>query len=280
MKSITLFSPAKINLFFRVLNKREDGYHDIASLIQAISFGDTLSISLRKESSDRFISNESSLLFNNTNLIYKAVELFKKRTHLQFNVDITLDKRIPMQAGLGGGSGNAATTLYALNQLLGAHIPDNTLAVWGSTLGADVPCFFSLGRVFCEGIGEKLTTVEKQDESYWIAKPKNLHLSTAAVYSKCSPSRSSMLDPVALLEAFQNKSIFFTNDLESAAFSLLPNLKDFKQSCFDLGFKHVMMTGSGTAFVCVGDVKDPFLPDTVFMKVSSLSRDPSSWYQA
>lgn len=278
MKKITLFSPAKINLFFRVLNKRKDGYHDIASLIQAISFGDTLSISLKEESSSTFSCNEETLVFDEKNLIYKAIELFKKNTHLRFNVDINLDKQIPMQAGLGGGSSNAATTLYALNKLLKTDLSDAVLAEWGSSLGADVPCFFSLGRVFCEGIGEKLTLIEERKESYWIAKPRNLDLSTPSVYEQCNPLQSSTLDPKGLLEAFQNKQISFINDLEKAAFSLLPTLKSFKQSCFDLGFKYVMMTGSGTAFICIGDVINPSLPNTVFIKGSSLSRESDHWY--
>jgi 4-diphosphocytidyl-2-C-methyl-D-erythritol kinase len=206
------------------------------------------------------------------------VELFKNKTHLQFNVSIRLDKKIPMQAGLGGGSGNAATVLYALNKLLNTQFSDAMLAHWGSTLGADVPCFFSLGRVFCEGIGEKLTPVVEHDEVYWIAKPQQLHLSTASVYARCDPLKSGKQDPQLLLQSFQSKQLAFVNDLEEPAFSLLPMLKTFKQNCLDLGFKYVMMTGSGTAFICIGDVINPILPNTLFIKAHALSRKADNWY--
>jgi 4-diphosphocytidyl-2-C-methyl-D-erythritol kinase len=271
VQTITLFSPAKINLFFRVLNKRPDGYHNIASLIQAIDFGDTLSLSLQ-EDVDSFLSNESTLAFDERNLIYKAVALFKQKTHLSFHLNIHLDKKIPMQAGLGGGSGNAATTLYALNQLLHTQLSDETLAEWGSLLGADVPCFFSSGRVFCEGIGEKLTSLSSAKESYWIAKPLSLHLATPAVYAQCQPYPTPLASP--------HIEILSRNDLEEAAFSLLPTLKTFKEECLALGFNKVMMTGSGTAFICMGgEVTSPTLPNTQFIKAQSITRQAGEWYQ-
>lgn len=276
MRELVLFSPAKVNLFFRVLKKRKDGYHDIASLVQMLDFGDTLSIALEEE--DSFTCNEPSLGFNDKNLIYQAVALFKKKTGLTFSVKMHVDKRIPMQAGLGGGSGNAATTLYALNTLLHTHLSDETLAQWGKLIGADVPCFFSLGRVFCEGIGEKMTCIEAVEEHYWIAKPMYLNLSTPSVYGRCNVSSVSSEEPHQLLKAFQNKKPVFINDLEEAAFSLMPELKLLKKSCLDLGFNEVVMTGSGTAFICLGDVKNPTIPHTTFVKASSLSRGKGSWY--
>lgn len=267
MRTLKLFSPAKINLFFRILRRREDGYHDIASLVQCIDFGDTLTFSLGTEV-DEFSSDDRTLGWNSNNLIYRAVQLFRQKTQLQFSLSVHLNKRIPMQAGLGGGSSNAATTLYALNQLLHTELSDQVLAQWGAQLGADVPCFFSLGRAFCEGVGEKLTLVAPQAESYWIAKPTLLSLATPAVYAQC----------IAAPAQISHQAPLMVNDLEQAAFKILPTLQQFKQQCVDLGFEQVVMTGSGTAFICRGNVKEPSLPDTLFIKATSLSRSLASWY--
>ena len=277
MKGLTLLSPAKINLFFRVLRKREDGYHDIASLFQMVDFCDIFSISIHP-SEDVFSTNNTLLRWDQSNLIYRAVELFKQKTDIHFFVQIDLQKNIPMQAGLGGGSGNAATILYALNKLLNTQVPETTLASWGSTLGADVSSFFSTGRVFCEGIGEKLTHVAKRQEKYWILKPKNLALSTPEVFSKLSFNQISSRCPYDLLETFAQGCGEPVNDLEEAAFNILPSLQSFKKRFLDLGFHHVVMTGSGTAFIGFGDVKPFYLPDVDVWQVQSVYRSSHDWY--
>lgn len=279
MPGLILLSPAKINLFFRVLRKREDGYHDIASLFQMVSFGDTLSISLHP-SEDSFSTDEPLLRWNQSNLIYRAVELFKQKTGTQFFVRIDLQKKIPMQAGLGGGSSNAATVLYGLNQLLHTKISEEVLAKWGATLGADVPSFFSNGRVFCEGIGEKLTPIAKRQESYWLIKPKNLSLSTPEVFAKYVVDKMSNKSPSELLEGFSRGFGDYVNDLETAAFELLPSLKEFKNKCIGLGFQHVVMTGSGAAFVCIGDIKPPVFDNADIIKVQSVHRTSEKWYMS
>ncbi|MBM3191932.1 MAG: 4-(cytidine 5'-diphospho)-2-C-methyl-D-erythritol kinase [Chlamydiae bacterium] len=276
MQEIVLFSPAKINLFFRVLRKREDGYHDIASLIQTVSMGDTLSFKL--SSRDRFESSDPELSWDPHNLIYRAVHLFRQKLNLPFCVEIILDKRIPKQAGLGGGSSNAATTLYALNSLLGALLSEATLADWGKVLGADVPLFFSQGRVFCEGIGERLTPVACLQESYSILKPRQFNLATAQVYANCTPQGVSQEDPRVLLEGFAKGCGEGVNDLERAAFKLLPALQECKQRYIDLGFKNVVMTGSGTAFIAKGEEAPFSLPDTEVFQVRAISKKASGWF--
>ncbi len=114
-KSLTLFSPAKINLFLRIMGKRPDGYHELASLFQAIGLGDTLTFTLTPQ--DSLTCSDPSLPCNDSNLIIKALHLFRRKTNLHIPVTIHLEKHIPTQAGLGGGSSNAATTLGALNTL-------------------------------------------------------------------------------------------------------------------------------------------------------------------
>src|ERR1700733_15970617 len=112
---LTLLSPAKLNLFLRIVRRRPDGYHDLASLFQTVSLADTLHFSLSER--DQLTCTDPALLTDHTNLVLKAVDLFRKKTGLSFGLKIHLEKHIPYQSGLGGGSSNAATTLWALNQL-------------------------------------------------------------------------------------------------------------------------------------------------------------------
>ena len=140
MGSFSYFSPAKLNLSFRILGKRLDGYHEIASLVSVINFGDTLTF--ETSSSDVLTCSDPSLPCGDSNLIARALHLFRARSSLSFGIKIHLDKRIPMQAGLGGGSSNAATTLWALNERMGRPYSLAELCFMGASLGSDVPLFF------------------------------------------------------------------------------------------------------------------------------------------
>ncbi len=275
-KELSFFSPAKANLFFRVVNRRDDGYHHIQSLVQMLDFGDTLFFSLNT-SCDKFSTTASYLAWNPHNLIYKAVELFRKTTGVITPIHIHLEKNIPSQAGLGGGSSNAATTLYALNQIFTTKISDEKLASLGAHLGADIPCFFGLGRVYVEGIGEKLFPVDPLMQEFTLAMPKDLSLSTPVVYKHVDLSKCSTLSGQELLQSFESSTPLYINDLEHAAFSLQPKLGMFKQQLFKAGSSQVVMTGSGSAFLVIGkqNISNPL----IFCKAAkSLYRLQSSWY--
>lgn len=153
-----LFSPAKINLFFRVLKKRDDGYHEIASLYQAIDLGDTLNITLNE--CDELSCSDPSLQTDESNLVLKAAALFRKKTALALYIKVHLHKQIPIQAGLGGGSSNAATTLWALNKLANCPASFQDLALWSCELGSDVAFFFSKGAAYCTGRGELFSSLD------------------------------------------------------------------------------------------------------------------------
>lgn len=257
-----LFSPAKLNLFFRVLGKRPDGYHDIASLFQAIDLGDTLHFKLR-ENRDLLFCSDLSVPSDGSNLILRAAELFRKKTGHSFGIEVKLEKKIPVQSGLGGGSSNAATTLWALNALTGSSIAEKDLMNWGAEIGSDVPFFFSAGTAYCTGRGELVENLDPlPDLKGWVAKPP-YGLSTPAVYQKCVP-----LAPDA-------KPFF--NDLEHAAFTLLPQLAEIKATLYEMGFDQVTMTGSGTAFFCIGNVPNPQMPGINFTAVRAIRR--TGWYE-
>jgi 4-diphosphocytidyl-2-C-methyl-D-erythritol kinase len=267
-------SPAKVNVFFQVKHKRADNYHEIASLYQAISLSDTLYVSLSE--TDCFTSSDSSLPMDENNLIIRALSLFRKKTNSPYFFKIHLDKKIPMQAGLGGGSSNAATALFAFTKLTGQDITENILASWGSELGSDVPFFFSHGTALATGRGEILEETNPYlSSSFWIIKPKQ-GLSTPKVYStlQCDllPSRG--------------EKDFLYNDLEIPAFALDPSLSALKESLLAFGFASATLCGSGTAFFCLegkrkykqSELEERFLGFSVF-SVEPLQRKPNRWYE-
>ncbi|MCK4935120.1 MAG: 4-(cytidine 5'-diphospho)-2-C-methyl-D-erythritol kinase, partial [Simkaniaceae bacterium] len=181
----------------------------------------------------------------------KAVTLFRSKTKLKFHAKFFLDKKIPIEAGLGGGSSNAATTLWALNELTQYGASKKILQSWGGEIGADVAFFFSEGAAFCTGVGDQVNDHAPLPlKSFWIAKPKG-GLSTPLVFKVCNPNPHS-IDPLHLLSSFQLERPQFINDLEEPAILLRPELKQVKSNLQDLGFDQVMMTGSGTAFLCAG----------------------------
>ncbi len=251
VQGITLFSPAKVNLFFKVLGRRSDGYHEVASLNQVIDLGDV--ITLERSVQDTFTCSDPEIPLDHTNLVLKALALFREKTALNFPVSIHLEKKIPIQAGLGGGSSNAATTLFGLQLLSGLDLKEKTLQEWGSFLGADVPFFFSEGTAYCTGRGECIENIDSlmSLQRLWIAKPQE-GLSTPAVYSHVQ-IRAEGHDATQALEHAKLGRLVSFNDLEEAAFSLLPSLNSYRQQLLELGFSKVVMTGSGSAFMCFGE---------------------------
>jgi len=256
-------SPAKINLTLHLHGKREDGYHELSSLMQAVSLRDTLHIEPGRE--DSLIITDPSIPTGPENLVWKAVRLFRRSTGISKKFSIRLEKRIPAEAGLGGGSGNAATTLFALNKILGTRFSDSELMEMGAKLGSDVPFFFSTGSALCRGRGE---LVEQRPppalEKVTIVKPP-YGLSTAEVYENFNLKKS------------ERESGYF-NALEEAAFSLRPELKQLKGALLDGGFETVLLSGSGSSLFCLGEGALPFLPDHLFYSAAFLNRSPDSWY--
>lgn len=267
-------SPAKINLFLRVLGKRADGFHNIASLFQAVSLFDVLTIEYAEQ--DQFSGSDPKLLMDEKNLVVRAVRLFRQTTGLVHPLRIHLEKKIPMEAGLGGGSSNAATTLFALNQMLKGGLDEKALAALGATLGSDVPFFFSSGRAFCEGRGEIVNSLALPSiENYFLFKPP-FGLSTKEVFQSLQPSDFSSESPEDLLESFQAKRGRYINDLEPAAMRISASLFQYKQSLQQSFSSPVFMTGSGSCLV--GVEPSSYSGEIPFFQVASVGRKNCSWY--
>jgi 4-diphosphocytidyl-2-C-methyl-D-erythritol kinase len=273
---LTFSSPAKINLFLRVLNRRDDGFHELASLFQAINLCDTIHFSLSDQ--DELTCTDPSLPTDGSNLIMKALQLFRNKTKLNFSIKIHLEKKIPHQAGLGGGSGNAATTLWALNTLMGSPASTGELLTWSSEIGSDIPFFFSEGTAYCTGRGESVQSLPSlPPQTLWIVKPPQ-GTSTPEVYRKLDLSQLVKRHPEETLQEFLKGSPHYFNDLEEAAFKALPELFSTKQKLLKLGFDHVLLSGSGSSFFCLGNPHTTKLNNFSFYSVSFINRSFYSWY--
>lgn len=270
---LKLNSPAKINLFLRVVGKRSDGFHELSSLFQAIDLMDVLTF--EKSHEDRLTCTDPTLPTNQNNLVLKALNLFRQKTGIHFYPNIHLDKRIPAEAGLGGGSSNAATTLWACNQLTGQNVPLETLQAWSAEIGSDIPFFFSCGTAHCTGRGEIVKNLNPlPSPKIHIVKPEG-GLSTPAVYGKVNLNSYKDFD----VQDFISGKIHPFNDLEQPAFEIRPELKNLKLKLQAGGFDTVLMSGSGSSFFCLGEGQ--FIPDSSFKvyKTSFILRlKDNCWY--
>lgn len=272
---LKLFSPAKINLFLRVVAKRPDGYHELSSLFQAIDLGDFLHIATHP--TDILTCTDSSIPTDGSNLVSKAIALFRRKTGIQNHFKVHLDKHIPAQAGLGGGSGNAATTLWACNQLSGNPATVEQLQAWSSEIGSDIPFFFSSGTAHCQGRGEKVTSLAApRKRSIWIVKP-SFGLSTPEVYSRVRVKPYSQNNKPDLQEILGGHVPYF-NDLEIPAFEAAPQLLALKTQLIQSGYEQVLLCGSGSALFCLGSEQAPAISGLSTFHAQFINRDPAHWY--
>ena len=253
------FAPAKINLFLDVIRKREDGYHDLGTVFQTVDVGDTLEFSAREDGEIRLEYSNPQEYPVESDLVYKAAVAL--RSHVGNNdlgADIFLDKIMPLGAGLGGGSADAAAALRALNRLWELRLPPAELERIGAKLGADVPFLVRGGTAFAEGIGEQLTFIEPLDlpveMALLIATPHDA-VPTKDAYAgvpKSGPDRwegykESCVGNKASREAFilEPKSLF--NAFEASVFPKHPLVAAMKEKFLDLGAEAALMSGSGAS---------------------------------
>ncbi|MGH7197954.1 MAG: 4-(cytidine 5'-diphospho)-2-C-methyl-D-erythritol kinase [Candidatus Omnitrophota bacterium] len=252
---LTLKSPAKVNLFLHVRFKRKDGYHEIHTLFERLSLADEL-VFTRARSGIRLETHAKGLPRGPQNLVYKAAKLLKDKFHVPEGVRIRLRKRIPVGAGLGGGSSNAAATLLGLNQLWRLGLSRKTLLGMAAGLGSDVP-FFILETPFAvgSGRGEILKKMGAPSLKIWhcVVKPP-LSISTKEAYLNLRASRLTPKKANAkmLLRSFQegNASRFsqlLQNSLETALNKRVTTILEIKKKLLSQGALGSLMSGSGSA---------------------------------
>lgn len=220
------------------------GFHELASLFQSISLRDTIHFSKKPlhdpaPDQDTLECERKGVPTNDSNLVLKALAKFRERTGVEQYFHVRLEKRVPFQAGLGGGSANAATALWAANVLADKPCTNKQLAEFGAEFGSDVSFFLSSGTAYCTGRGEVLEDVQPlPQESLFIIKPSE-GLSTAAVFKTLKMEECSDRDPRQLLDKMREGVISaeYVNDLEVPSFKLLPRLAELKEKLKDAGFK-------------------------------------------
>lgn len=292
LSRLTLFSPCKINVFLRITSKREDGFHDLASLFHVISLGDTIKFSLAPANKDRLSTNVAGVPLDERNLVIKALNLFRKKTGYDKFFWIDLHKKVPTGAGLGGGSSNAATALWAANQFSGGLASEKELQEWSGEIGSDCPFFFSHGAAYCTGRGEVVedTPPIPAYVPMVLIKPPQA-CPTAEVYKHFRMDQTTNVDPLTLLEKISASGIsqdVCINDLEPPAFHVLPSLKKLKQRILAAGrgeYDAVFMSGSGSTIVGIGSPDPPqFVYDeeeyqnVFWSEASFLTREENQWY--
>ncbi|ABV50573.1 Putative 4-diphosphocytidyl-2C-methyl-D-erythritol kinase (CMK) [Prochlorococcus marinus str. MIT 9215] len=186
-KKIIIKSPAKINLHLEVIGKREDGFHELAMIMQNIDLFDYLEFQINNEGLIKLESDCTDLSLSSDNLIVKSANLLRKKLNIDCGANIFLRKNIPIGAGLAGGSSNAAATLIGLNKLWDLNVDQKTLFSLASTLGSDIPFFINGGIQLCFGRGEILEKLDSNfDYGVILLKNPNVSVSTAETYSKYS----------------------------------------------------------------------------------------------
>lgn len=242
-------APAKLNLFLHVTGRRADGYHFLQTVFQLIDYGDLLHFNVRDDGIIRRcteiagVAEESDLAVRAARLLQSAARL-KLKSDIA-GADISIDKRLPMGGGLGGGSSDAATTLIALNHLWQTGLTRSELMTLGLQLGADVP-FFLFGRnAFAEGVGEALAAVATPDRWFVVIEP-GVSVPTALIFGATELTRNSK--PVKISDFSAAPVIFGKNDLQVVAAKLFPAVADAIEWLSTHG--NARMTGSGACVFC------------------------------
>ena len=238
-------APAKLNLFLHVVGKRPDGYHLLESLFVPIDWADTLHLERREDG--RLTRHDLGDPLPDDDLCLRAARALQSASGCSWGADISIDKRVPSGAGMGGGSSDAATVLIGLNQLWQLHWPRERLMTIGLSLGADVPFFLGVGPAFAQGIGEKLTPVDLPQLRVAVLKPTD-SLPTSAIFGSPLLQWS---DPQAIVAgSFANHIADFwqqgRNDLQISAQAQSPQVDQALQLMAQ-AFGNSRMTGSGSA---------------------------------
>ena len=268
MKHLTLRSPAKLNLHLRIINKRADGYHELLTLFQRISLADTIRI-CKNRKEFRLTTNIPALETGEGNLITRAYRELQEKFPDLGGVSVRLTKRIPLGAGLGGGSSNAAHFLLGMKRLFGLRISSKELFAMGKRLGADVPFFLSeASQAMAWGIGDKLKKLPSRGRLWFLLLLTDQGLNTKKVYQTLSwsgrPLSLTKEKRIArILRSFlERRSVreasgLAKNDLEIPAFCLMPSIPKAMAVLKGLGAPMVLMSGSGaTVFAALSGRKE------------------------
>jgi len=239
MKTIKIKCPAKINLNLKITGKRDDGFHNIESIMQTINLFDYLTISAENNFKNEIIltGNSNEIPYDEHNLVYKAVKLFLEITKVENQkISINIEKNIPVAAGLAGGSTDAAGTIFGLNEIFNNPLSENQMHELCSKLGSDLNVCLKGGKILAKGRGEIIEPMPFEEFNLSLIKPLNLGISAKEAYTKYSVKK----------ETQTNDS--FENDLEWAVIEDYKELQHIKNK-----YPKSIMTGSGSTYFIIDD---------------------------
>lgn len=250
-------APAKINLTLDVLHKRPDGYHEVEMIMTTVDLADRVGLELRRDGEIFVHSSNNFVPDDQRNLAYQAAKLLKDRFNVTSGVSITIDKQIPVAAGLAGGSSDAAATLKGLNELWSLGLSLDDLAELGAEIGSDVSfCVYS-GTAIASGRGEKIEHISAPPSSWVILAKPTIGVSTAAVYGGLKLDGIEHPDTAGMVEAIKTNDYAkmcgtLGNVLESVTLDMHPEVSSIKEQMKRFGADGVLMSGSGpTVFALV-----------------------------
>lgn len=271
MNTITLLSPAKVNLTLEVLGTRPDGYHEIRSIMQPVDLFDEVKIDVLEGKGIAIETKGPKIPTGNRNLAWKAADIFIKESGLKAKVSIFIKKVIPVGAGLGGGSSNAASVLVGLNKIT-EKLSQHDLMDISPKIGADVAFFIGCRSAIAEKIGETITTIRDLPLFNYILINSGFEVSTRDIYKhwdKFQPGVKKLDNIGDTITLFRKGEFPLRNDLGQAAIDLYPEIKDLKALLFSLGIEAVSMTGSGPTVFAVFQEEKQALDIYNYLKAST-----------
>ena len=260
MEEIYIKARAKINLNLEVLGKREDNYHNIKSIFQKINLYDEIKIKKLKIDKFKMITNIKELN-NEENIIYKAYKKLKEKYEQIKGIEIKLNKRIPIQAGMAGGSTDCAAFIVAMNKLFSLNLSKEKMKTLGKELGADVvPCFYNRA-VIVEGIGDIVTKIDTNFKYYIVIIKPEISCNTKEMYNRLDEKEIKQKDTTKkIIKALENHDIkILSNNLYNVFEEVIENkeiIKELKEELIKYGAIASLMTGSGSAVYGIFKDKD------------------------
>lgn len=271
MKTIKVAAPAKINLTLEVLDKRSDGFHNIKSVMQAISLFDYLTFKISENTSNEIILSGSSeqIPYDEKNLVHKAAVKFLEKAEISCKkIEIYIEKNIPVEAGLAGGSTDAAATFFALNNLFDFPLSDEDIQNLCASLGSDLNFCLTGGTALCTGRGENIQKIPTTESYVTLIKPKNFGISAKEAYTKFSQmSENAKIVPnntEKMIKNFEPNLIY--NSLENAVIDYYPELIEIKKS-----LPQSLMSGSGPTFFILEKVSPQNFDKERFLTIENLN---------
>lgn len=275
MKSIILKAPAKVNYLLDVIRRRQDGYHDLRMIMQRIDLYDEIKIALTVTPDISVVCGKNGVPDGPGNIAWKAAKAMLDIAGVNHGASISIIKNIPVAAGLGGGSSDAAAVLMGLNELLKLELPDTKLMETGVKLGADVPFFIFKKTALAEGIGEQLQEMPDMPPAWVLLINPGVHVSTGWVYKNLLLTNDKELTKLPNSYAsVKDICSIFENDLETVTIPAFPVIAEIKELLLQNGAAGSMMSGSGSTVFALFEERE------AAVKAQKIIVSSHNWFSA